>query len=168
MALLMMATIWSGCHAQKSSEQTASWTKEDLIIHESFEMLEPTLHLDNDTTYVINFWATWCAPCVAELPYFEELTQIYAGDPVKVILVSLDFENQIDKRLIPFLNKNQIQSEVVLLLDGKANRWIDKVDPTWSGAIPVTYVRKGKKKEFYERVFHSTEDLIEILSPFLK
>jgi len=144
------------------------WQLEDLKTYETFEEFEPTLHLNNDTTYVINFWATWCGPCVAELPYFEEMNAIYEGGPVKVILVSLDFEKYIEKKLLPFLNKHKIASEVLVLLDGKANRWIDKVDPEWSGAIPVTYIRKGDKQAFYEEVFHSTVELIEIVSPFLK
>ena len=142
------------------------WTRDDLIIHKTFEDLEPQLHLDNDTTYVINFWATWCAPCVAELPYFEDLNEKY--DLVKVVLVSLDFERQIDKKVIPFLNKNKIASEVVVLLDGKANRWIDRVDPNWSGAIPVTYIRSGAEAKFLEQDFHSLEELDAEVSQFLK
>ena len=143
------------------------WTRDDLIIHKTFEDLEPLLHLDNDTTYVINFWATWCGPCVKELPYFEALTKKYQGEPVKVVLVSLDFEKHIDRKVLPFLNKKEIVSEVIVLLDGKANRWIDKVDPSWSGAIPITYVRKGLESLFFEQEFHSTQELIDIVSPFL-
>lgn len=142
------------------------WNREDLIIHKTFEDLEPLFHLDNDTTYVINFWATWCAPCVAELPYFEELNDKYGI--VKVVLVSLDFERQIDRKLLPFLNKNKIGSEVRVLLDGKSHRWIDRVDPEWSGAIPVTYIRSGSKSGFFEQVFHSFEELDAVLSPFLE
>jgi len=94
----------------------------------------------NDTTYVINFWATWCAPCVKELPYFEKLNQKYTDKKVKVILVSQDFSKQLEKKLKPFLEKNKLQSEVLVLIDPDANSWIDKVNPAWSGAIPATVI----------------------------
>ena len=123
--------------------------------------------MDNDTTYLINFWATWCSPCVKELPYFEGIHDQYKGKPFKVILVSLDFRKHIEKKLIPFLNQNEIKSDVVLLADGKANRWIDRVDPEWSGAIPITLVVSGKERRFYETEFHSEEELVEIISPFM-
>ena len=47
---------------------------------------------DSDTVYVLNFWATWCAPCVEELPSFEKLNKAYAGKPVKEVLINTDFK----------------------------------------------------------------------------
>ena len=38
-----------------------------------FNSFEPHLHLENDTTYIINFWATWCIPCRKEMPAFEQI-----------------------------------------------------------------------------------------------
>ena len=149
-----------------ASAQT--WTSVDVKVYETFDDLEPLLHIDNDTTYVINFWATWCGPCVKELPYFEAIHKRYEDGPVKVILVSLDMVKKIETKLIPFLNKNSISSEVVLLADGKAHKWIDRVDPTWSGAIPITLIVSGKERRFYEQEFHSEAELDNIISPFLK
>ncbi len=143
------------------------WTQEDLKIYQTFDEIEPVLQLSNDTTYLINFWATWCGPCVKELPYFEAITERYQGEKFKTLLVSLDLERQITSKLIPFLNKKQIKSEVLLLLDGKPNKWIDRVDPSWSGAIPITIVRKGDHYSFYEKEFHSEQELIAIVSPIL-
>ena len=147
--------------------QSQSWTVDEVPVYKTFDDFEPILHQDTDTTYVVNFWATWCGPCVKELPYFEALHKRYEDQPVKVVLVSLDFEKHIVKKLLPFLNKKDIQSDVVLLADGKANNWIDKVDPSWSGAIPITLVYKGDKREFYEKEFHSEQELVNIISPFL-
>ena len=61
----------------------------------TFEQLKPYLTTQSDSVFIINFWATWCAPCVAELPYFEKLTADLKGKKAKVILVSLDFKSQI-------------------------------------------------------------------------
>jgi len=145
-----------------------TWSEKDVKVYKKFDDLAPLLNIQNDTTYVINFWATWCGPCVKELPYFEAITENYKSQPVKVILVSLDMEKQISSKLIPFLNKKKIRSEVVLLADGKANKWIDRVDPSWSGAIPITLVVSGGHRKFYEKEFHSEKEIEDIISPYYK
>ncbi len=136
---------------------------QDITVLEKFSDFEET-YLNNrpsDTIYVYNFWATWCKPCVKELPYFDSLK--VSDDnvpPIKLILVSLDFKEQIESTLEPFLKNRKIKDKVVVLTDGKVNTWIDQVDPTWSGAIPATLVIKGDKKNFYEQSFHSYNELI--------
>ncbi len=136
-------------------------------IYERFEDLAPIFEQYNDTTYVINFWSTWCAPCVKELPYFEALTEKYATQNVKVILVSLDFPKQLETKLKPFLKENNLQSTVLVLTDPDANSWVDKVNPAWSGAIPATVVYKGDTNKFYEKAFESFAELEGIITPFL-
>ncbi|MEH0156053.1 TlpA family protein disulfide reductase [Limibacter armeniacum] len=118
-----------------------------------FKTFEPLLHRQNDTTYVVNFWATWCKPCVEELPAFEQLNTTYKGKPVKVMLVSLDFKEQAEKKLGNFMQKKNIASEVLLLDDPDANAWINKVSEKWSGAIPATVIYKGNDYSFYEQSF---------------
>lgn len=115
-----------------------------------FESIEPLL-AKNDCSdlHIINFWATWCKPCVAELPYFEKLKE----DGVKVTLVSLDMPKLVESKLIPFLKERKLKSEVVLLDDPDANNWIPKVDENWSGAIPATLILKKDKQKFYEKSF---------------
>lgn len=105
----------------------------------------------NDTTYVVNFWATWCSPCVKEIGYFEELHRQYTSSNVKVILVNLDFPNQVDKRVLPFLKQKEISADVLLMTDLDYNSWIDRVDPGWSGAIPATLIYNKKKRVFLEK-----------------
>ncbi len=65
---------------------------QDIPVFKKFEDFEYLLEKDNDTTYVINFWATWCLPCVKELPEFEEINQHFKDKKFKMILVSLDFD----------------------------------------------------------------------------
>ncbi|WP_343330379.1 TlpA disulfide reductase family protein [Polaribacter staleyi] len=119
----------------------------------TYNELKPLLEKNDGKTYVVNFWATWCAPCVKELPAFEKLNQEYAAKNVEVILVSLDFPKQIDKRLIPFINKNNLQSRVVLLNDVNEDVWIKAIDTTWSGALPATLIYNAKSRKFYEESF---------------
>ena len=102
----------------------------------------------NDTTYVINFWATWCSPCVKEIGYFEELHRESGTSKLKVFLISLDFPNQLERRVMPFLEERDISAEVLLVTDLKYNEWIDRVDSSWSGAIPATLIYQGDERIF--------------------
>jgi thiol-disulfide isomerase/thioredoxin len=105
------------------------------------------VHAVNDTTYIINFWATWCAPCVKELPVFDTIANKFAGKPVKVILVSLDFPKDVVGKLPNFIEKKGIKQEVLFLDELYENEWIPKVDSTWQGNIPATWIVNAKKKE---------------------
>ena len=119
-----------------------------------FEQLESALlNRKNDTTYVVNFWATWCKPCIKELPYFEELGRTYAEQKVKVVLVSLDFPENLQTKVIPFIEKHRLASEVILLDDTDANTWIPKVSEKWEGSIPATLFFKADAKIFKEQSF---------------
>ena len=134
----------------------------------NFNQLETYLESkDSKKTYVVNFWATWCAPCVKELPYFEELNVNYSTKNVEVILVSLDFPKQIESKLVPFLEKKGLKSEVVVLNDVDSNTWIPKVNEEWSGAIPATVIYNKSKSTFYERSFNYKELETE-LKQFIK
>ncbi|MCK8521912.1 TlpA family protein disulfide reductase [Aquimarina sp. D1M17] len=118
-----------------------------------FESFAPLLKINDGKTRVINFWATWCKPCVAELPYFELINSRYPDDEVEVVLVSLDLPKHVETKLIPFLKKQKIESKVILLDDPDANAWIPKVNKNWSGSIPATIIYKGNNVNFYERSF---------------
>ncbi|CAN5367169.1 hypothetical protein BH09BAC5_BH09BAC5_23630 [soil metagenome] len=106
--------------------------------------LDPLLQrIENgqDTTFVVNFWATWCGPCVHELHYFTELDSANKNNKVKVILVSLDFKKDLESKLIPFVQKRKIKTEVIFLDETNDNEWIPKVDKEWQGNIPATLIR---------------------------
>ncbi|WP_422080840.1 redoxin domain-containing protein [Ulvibacterium sp.] len=154
------------------NEKGENWPSPDfqadgIFIYEKFNNLEPLFRFDNDTTYVINFWATWCKPCIKELPYFEELNSGYTHKKVKVVLISLDFPKQVESNLVPFVQKKQLKSKVVALLDGNYNEWIDKVSPDWSGAIPATYIYKGEQNHLAGEPFENFEELEKFIKPFL-
>ncbi len=114
------------------------------------QQLFKLLQTNTDTVYVVNFWATWCKPCVEELPYFFKLEQTYKNRNVKVVFVSLDFKNQVENRLKPFMIKNNMPGPVFLLDAPNANQWVPKVDASWSGAIPATVIFNKSKKVFIE------------------
>ncbi len=124
----------------------------DLKVYD-FNGIQKYLNTQNDSTYVVNFWATWCAPCVKELPYFESINKNYKDKKVKVLLISLDFPNKYESSLKPFILKHILQSEVVALNDPDSNNWIPKIDEQWSGALPATLIFNKSKRQFYEQSF---------------
>jgi thiol-disulfide isomerase/thioredoxin len=126
------------------------------------------LRQSSDTTYILNFWATWCKPCVAELPHFEQIGQEFANKKVKIVLISTDFAKEINSRVVPFVQKQKLKNTVWLLNEPDANAWIDKISPKWSGAIPATLIfnNKRRKKSFFEQTLDSPR-LRQELTDFL-
>lgn len=144
-----------GCISEKKSEvkKQEILTENSDIASFDYEELKPLLNKKDNKTYVVNFWATWCAPCVKELPAFEKLNSEYENKNVSVLLVSLDFPKQIDKKLKPFIKKRNIQSKVVVLDDDNEQFWINDIDKDWSGALPATIIYNKNKRKFYEQSF---------------
>lgn len=112
-----------------------------------FAALEAIMKKKDGPIQVINFWATWCGPCVKELPMFEQLTTTNT----KVTLINLDFVEKLDK-VDAFVARKSMKSEVLLLDEMDYNSWIDKVDKEWGGAIPATliYNPTNGKRTFIE------------------
>lgn len=120
-----------------------------------------------DTLYIINFWATWCGPCVKELPYFEEIQNTYQAVPIKVILLSLDFKSKKNSQVLPFVKSNIKYSEVLMLDEANMDEFINAVNEKWSGAIPATIIFHKNAEEFYEKSFEKQE-LKNIVEPLIK
>ena len=142
-------------HSQTDGLQPIKVYSKDGVIVEcyDFKSLEPLFKQQNDTTYVINFWATWCLPCVEELPHFEKMNTKYSLQKFKMILVSLDFPNMVESRVIPFIKRKNLKADVVLLNDPNANEWIEKISKDWSGAIPATVIYRNSEWHFFEKSF---------------
>jgi thiol-disulfide isomerase/thioredoxin len=128
-----------------------------------FKDFEPLLNKSNDTTYVIHFWATWCVPCLKEIPEFNKFADKHSEQKIRILLVSLDFPQHIDNKLIPFIEKHNITSKVIVLDDPNQNYWINKINPDWSGAIPATLIYKNQNKKFYEKSL-TYEELVSIIN----
>jgi thiol-disulfide isomerase/thioredoxin len=122
-----------------------------------FDQFKPHLEKNNDTTYIINFWASWCKPCVEEMPDFQEIYDNYKHQKVSMTLVSLDLPSQVNSRVIPFLQENKITAPVVLLDDPDQNRWINAVDSSWTGSIPATLIYGPEGRTFTEKKLNYKE-----------
>lgn len=124
-----------------------------------YASFEKHLNAQGDTLVLYNFWATWCKPCIKEMPYFEQLAEAYADQPLKVVYVSLDFADQAQTLVEPFVKRKGIQSEVILLDAPNYNDWINKISPQWTGSIPASLLSMPSKgiHAFKEQAFEYEE-----------
>ena len=159
--LVLIFVVTTSCKDNKSEKVTTNAeVKEDKNLQSNidleiydFEGFKPFLNKKDDKTYVVNFWATWCGPCVKELPYFEKLNSEYSNKNVEVILVSLDFPHMYDSKLKPFIVKKDLKSKVIVLNDDNENKWINEIDASWSGSIPATIIYNKNGRKFFEKSF---------------
>lgn len=123
------------------------------ITRSGFSQQIPAVKMDDvvkiiDTSnvpLVINFWATWCQPCIHEIPWFEKQVELYKNKKVRLILVSLDFPEDHPQKLKKFINKNKYRSEVLWLSETDADSFCPKIDQKWEGSIPATlFVNRSK------------------------
>jgi thiol-disulfide isomerase/thioredoxin len=133
-----------------------------------YPQLGAIINAKEDGIKVINFWATWCKPCVEEIGYFEAANNQFGDKGVSVVLVSFDFGKDVEKKVQKFIHKNDLHSRVLLLDETDYNSFIDKVSPSWSGAIPATLILNSRtgKKQFYEKTFEEGE-LSEVIEAFI-
>ncbi|NJN77305.1 MAG: TlpA family protein disulfide reductase [Saprospiraceae bacterium] len=121
---------------------------------------------DQDKLYIYNFWATWCKPCIKEMPYFELLQNAYP-EKVEVIFVSLDDPKKIQEQVLPFIREKEITAEVVLI-EKFGDKEIRAINEGWDGTIPATLFVNNKKgvRDFRQQEFTFAE-LKAVISPYL-
>ena len=98
----------------------------------------------SETPVIVNFWATYCIPCIEEIPYFQELVKKYENKGVKLLLISLDFENFYPTRIKKFADKQKFTAPIVWLDETNADYFCPKIDSAWSGVMPATLFVNNK------------------------
>ncbi len=123
------------------------------------DQLENRYKNGQDTVYIVNFWATWCGPCVEELPAFEKLRAAHQNSPLKILLVSVDFKSKLETAVKPFVKKRKFKNEVFLLNEKSQQTYIDRISKEWSGALPATLIVNQKRniRKLFEQEFTYAE-----------
>lgn len=127
--------------------------------------LDKLLQKPEQGVVVINFWATWCRPCIEELPYFDKAQQEFADKGVTMYFISLDDVEILESRVKPFIKKKGLQAKVLLLDETDMNAFINRVDSNWSGAIPATILLSPTDRKMIEGKMEPQE-LNAILTKF--
>ncbi|MDX2062419.1 MAG: TlpA disulfide reductase family protein [Bacteroidia bacterium] len=135
-----------------------------------YEALADTLAHSQARVLVVNFWATWCKPCLAELPHFARVVSANESKGVAGLFVTLDWAENLETAVKPYLAKKPLPGTVVLLDEVDGNRWLGKVAEAWTGAIPATafYGPGGTLLKFHEGALTEAEleqIVAELLAP---
>ena len=109
----------------------------------------------SDRPTIFNFWATFCIPCIEEIPHFQELVKKYDSAGVRLILVSLDMTESYPARIRSFAAKKKFTAPIRFLDETNADLFCPAVDASWSGALPATlfiHHKTGYRKFFEEEL----------------
>lgn len=161
MRLILIASIILinlGCSPKKKDTQIKKVV--------DYAELKEVCRSHSDKLLVVNFWATWCKPCVEELPHFMEVNNEFSDNPkYKMILVSLDRASELNTGMTETAKKLNLNTDLYLLNDNtRMNEWIPDIDSTWSGAIPATIVFKDGVKIAFTEGQLTKEELTTLIS----
>lgn len=152
-----------------TTKQTTETSVADMKVVNNTEITNLIAPKKNDTVYVTNFFATWCGPCMKEIPHFIEKMQQLKGKPVKFTFVSVDAKDDWNTAVSDFADEYELKKNIVLF-DASAISpdFFTKITKTWDGgSIPFTVIKKGDK-EIETVGMMSKEDLDAKLNSFLK
>ena len=154
LSIAFLLTV-TGLNAQ-SSVSIEKWKLEDLR--------SAIQHAEGPT--IFNFWATFCKPCIEEIPYFQEMAKKYEIQGEKLVLISLDFEENYPKKISDFASRRKFTAPIKFLDETNADIFCPAVDESWSGSLPATLFVNHKTgyRKFYEEQIKKEQLEKEIIS----
>lgn len=161
-SLLVVTFLLISCKTKETDKNAT------IEILDQFSELQAIIDAQGDELLVLNFWSTYCPPCIKEMPHFDRLESEYQDKNIRILLISLDDVTKLESRVYPFVKKLGIKQEVKVLKDQNYTKWTEKIDESWYGALPATLIIKGKKRNFrfgsYEMYSDLKADVDAILS----
>lgn len=164
--ILFAAFILSGCSSNKKNEQPEA-VSNIIVETTNIEQLQSIISERNDKILFLNIWATWCIPCIEEFPAIVKLSEYYSNKDVEFIAVSIDYPEEAETKIIPFLESQNVKFKVLVKEYGNDEEFINGLNIEWNGAIPATFIysKEGEKKSFltgehtYEDFFSEIENV---------
>jgi thiol-disulfide isomerase/thioredoxin len=109
---------------------------------------------------VLNFWATWCGPCVAEFPELVALDAKYRDKGVKLVGITADDPGDVQPKVIPFIKKQKVTFDIVLQDTEDPQEMMDQINKEWPGVLPATFVYDKQGNLAYSRFGIIDRDLL--------
>ena len=108
---------------------------------------------NSERPQIVSFWATWCIPCIHEIPWFQSAVEKNSDKKPELILVSLDFDESYPKKIAEFIKKKGFKATFFWLDETNADHFCPMIDQKWEGGIPATLFVNNKKnyRKFFAR-----------------
>lgn len=152
-SLLVCLLFFSGClkeDTEKKQQTMNEFSYEDEIPLIDEVWLKNKIDNRNGKILFVNFWATWCIPCVEEFPALVEIYNKHKNSDFEFLSISVDLISDVETKVKPFLSDQSAEFKVVIVEEKRSDEVINLINPDWNGAIPVTviYDKDGKRQEF--------------------
>jgi thiol-disulfide isomerase/thioredoxin len=151
---LILLLALSGCtkyveEKEAIKEKTGERSAQISVIDETW--LKDKIEHRNGKILFVNFWATWCEPCVEEFPDLVKIYNEHKDSNFEFLSISVNLHSEIDTKVKPFLKEQSVDFQVVVIEEKRSEEIINLVNPEWDGTIPATiiYDENGKRKQFF-------------------
>jgi peroxiredoxin len=142
------STKWKGKEAQVQAYMEKLALEPVKLTHADADALRALRKNESGKFRLVNFWATWCAPCVAEFDEFVTVNRMYRHRDFEFVAVSLNRPDE-EKSVLEFLTKKQASNRNLLFASPEREPLINAFDPTWQGEVPYTVLINPEGKIIY-------------------
>jgi len=118
---------------------------------------------------LVNFWATWCKPCIEEFPDLLKLRKEYGEEKFRLVFVTIDEPKKADREVRAFLRKMGVEFDTYIKNVKNDEAFINSVDSHWGGAIPATFIYNAQGRLVHSLVDEQTfDDLSVLIRPLVR
>jgi peroxiredoxin len=152
------STKWKGKEAQVQAYMEKLALEPVKLTHADADALRALRKNESGKFRLVNFWATWCAPCVAEFDEFVTVNRMYRHRDFELVTVSLNRPDE-EKAVLEFLTKKQASNRNLLFASPDREKLINAFDPDWQGEVPYTVLINPEGK-----IIHSEKGSVDFLA----
>ncbi len=145
------STKWAGKQEQVKAYMEKLAAEPVSVAKADSEALRALRKNDSGKFRLVNFWATWCAPCVAEFDEFVTINRMYRHRDFELVTVSINRPDE-EKSVLEFLRKQQASNRNLLFASSEREALINAFDPEWQGAVPLTVLIDPDGKVIYREL----------------